>query len=66
MSKNNEYAYVFDYTVGEIYEIKLKAEDADKEVEDILIAFNLSIDNCYVMFTEQKCKIKNITRQRNE
>lgn len=63
---NNEWLYVFDYTIGQIYEIKLKAEDADKEAEDILTAFNLDIDNCLVMFTAEKCKIKNITKQRDE
>ena len=63
---NEEYLYIFDYDDCQIYEIKLKEEDSEKSTDDILRAFNMNIDNCSVMFSNSKCKIKNITKQRDE
>lgn len=63
---NEEYLYIFDYDDCQIYEIKLKEEDSEKSTDDILRAFNMNIDNCSVMFSNSKRKIKNITKQRDE
>lgn len=57
---NFGYCYVFDYSVGEIYEIKLDEQDDENQTEDILDRRGLNINNCYVMFTENKLSVKPI------
>lgn len=51
-----EYAYIFDYTSGEIYGAKITKELEDLGTEALLDKLDLRIDDCYVMFTDSKKK----------
>lgn len=54
------YAYVFDYSVAKIYEIELDEQDNQEETNDVLDRRGLKIDDCYVMFTENKTSVEPI------
>ena len=60
---NKEYAYIFDYTFGRIYEAELNDETNYLDTEELLNYYNLSIDNCYVMFSNRKLKIETLTKE---
>lgn len=60
---NREYAYIFDYTCSGIYEAELNDETRDLDTEALLDYYNLSIDNCYVMFSDKKLEIETLTKE---
>ena len=51
---NREYVYIFDYTYNGIYEAELNDETRNLDIEALLDYYNLSIDSCYVMFSDKK------------
>lgn len=53
-----EYAYIFNYNTAEIYGVKITKELEDLETEALLAKLDLSIDNCYIMFTDSKKEIE--------
>lgn len=57
-----EYAYIFDYSCSEIYEVKLNEDTNDLDTERLLIQYNLNPDECYVMYSLIKLKIKPLTK----
>lgn len=65
---NYNYLYVFDYSVSAIYEIeldeidKMSLDDNDFDVEAVLNNYNLNIDNCQYMYTENKVEIESIKK----
>ena len=60
---NKEYAYIFDYTFGGIYEVELNDETNYLDTEELLNYYNLSIDDCYVMFSTRKLEIETLTKE---
>lgn len=60
---NKEYAYIVDYTFGGIYEAELNDETSDLDTEALLDYYNLSIDDCYVMFSNRKLEIETLTKE---
>lgn len=62
MNNVKEYAYIFDYTVGSIYEAELTDETTNLESEDFLDYYGLDISNCYVMFSSKKLEIETLEK----
>lgn len=60
---NKEYAYIIDYTFGEIYEAELNDETSDLDTEALLDYYNFNIDDCYVMFSNRKLEIETLTKE---
>lgn len=60
------YCYVFDYSVGKIYEIELDEQDNTKQEEDILDRRGLKLNDCYVMFTNDKLSVEPIKLKDDE
>lgn len=60
MKDNIEYAYVMDYSIGEIFEIELTKEDKNLETEEILDKYGFNLDECYLMFSTKKLRINKI------
>lgn len=60
---NREYAYIFDYTCGGIYEAELNDETCDLDTDALLDYYNLNIDNCCVMFSDKKLEIETLTKE---
>lgn len=60
---NKEYAYIVDYTFGGIYEAELNDETNYLDTEELLNYYNLSIDDCYVMFSNRKLEIETLTKE---
>lgn len=60
---NREYAYIFDYTCGGIYEAELNDETRDLDTDALLDYYNLNIDNCCVMFSDKKLEIETLTKE---
>lgn len=60
MKDNIEYAYVMDYSVGEIFEIEITKENEGLETEELLDKYNFNIDECYLMFSNKKLNINKI------
>lgn len=57
-----EYVYIIDYSCSEIYEVKLNEYTNDLDTEKLLIYYNLNPDECYVMYSQRKIKIKPLTK----
>lgn len=65
---NYNYLYVFDYSQCAIFEIeldeidKMSLDNNDFDVETVLNNYNLNIDNCQYMYTENKVEIETIKK----
>lgn len=53
-----EYLYVFDYSQPAIYEIPVTEDDDD--LERILEAHDLDLDECSYMWTKEKLEIQTV------
>lgn len=60
---NREYVYIFDYTYNGIYEAELNDETRNLDIEALLDYYNLSIDSCYVMFSDKKLEIETLIKE---
>lgn len=64
------YCYVFDYSACAIYEIELTEEESNSEhcnlTEEILDRRGLKIDDCYVMYSNNKLSVEPIKLKDDE
>lgn len=60
------YAYVFDYCSGSIYELELDSKDDTEDTEEVLDRRGLNIDDCHIMFVNDKLNIEPINLKDDE
>lgn len=53
-----KYAYIFDYSLCKIYEVKLDEHTNSLDEEKLLSHYNLMANECYIMYSATKLEIE--------
>lgn len=56
------YVYIIDYNASAIYEVELNKDTNDLDAEELLNYYDLNDDECYVIYSHRKIKIKPLTK----